>query len=108
MPSPADIKRFETAIAGHPAWPRAMCIGDSWFQYPPDPIDLTHQLRAIYKKTVFWNDSQAGRESARLKRALPHIRDALGAYQFDALLVSMGGNDVVGSELAEFVKPAPD
>jgi hypothetical protein len=105
MPTSVEIQRFETALAAHPSWPRAMCLGDSWFQYPPNPIDLHKQLRRIFKRTLWWNDSLAGRESSQVKMLLPRSADALGAYGFDALLVSLGGNDVVGTELAEFVKP---
>lgn len=104
MPNSTEIKRFLAGIRKFPNWPRAICLGDSWFQYPPKPIDLHKQLRKLFTKTHFWNDSLAGRESGQIKSILPRVREALGTYRFNAMLLSMGGNDVVGSELREYVK----
>lgn len=104
MPTVTEIRRFEKEIDRRPTWPKAICLGDSWFQYPPKAIDLHKQLRRLFRRTHFWNDSLAGRESGQIKAVLPRARDALGRYDFDALLLSMGGNDVVGNELREYVK----
>lgn len=108
MPSPKEILRFRIDVAGHPQWPRAMFLGDSWFQYPPNPIDIHKKLRSTFKKTHFWNDSKAGRESGDIKQIIRRAARALGEFQFNALVLSMGGNDVVGTELVEFVKRADE
>jgi len=50
------------------------------------------------------SEGVAGRDSARWKLALPRIQREIGTFQFDAILLSNGGNDVVGAELKEFVK----
>ncbi|MDZ4813626.1 MAG: hypothetical protein SGI99_13595 [Pseudomonadota bacterium] len=104
---PSETQRFIAATHKHPTWPRVYCLGDSWFQYPLKSIDLQKQIERIFRKeALFFNNSVPGRESAKIKALLPKMRDQLGAWEFDLLLVSMGGNDIVGDELAEFVKPA--
>ena len=92
------------SLEQNPNATRALCFGDSWFQYPPRPIDLNKQLAKIYRGTLFLNDGVAGRDSASWKAGLGDVRRAIGTYGFDAILLSNGGNDVVGDELAEFVK----
>lgn len=108
MPTARQLKDFEATIRANPKWPRALCFGDSWFNYPLAPVDLHKQLRRGFRRTAFLNESKAGRESADIKELLPGLRRLLSAYRFTVLLVSMGGNDVVGGELAEYVKPADE
>ncbi len=100
-----ETRRFIDASHRHPSWPRIYCLGDSWFQYPVKSIDLQKQIeRGLRRQALFFNNSVPGRESAAIKALLPRLREQLGAWQFDLLLLSMGGNDIVGDELAEFVK----
>ncbi|HET7842845.1 MAG TPA: hypothetical protein VFL14_01745, partial [Xanthomonadales bacterium] len=106
MATATEIRAFRKLVAQHPQWPRALCFGDSWMQYPPHPTDLHKQMRRLFRRTAWLNESRPGRESAETKRLLPRLRALLGELGFDALLVSMGGNDIVGSELAEYVKTA--
>ena len=40
MATATEIKAFRKLVGKHPAWPRALCFGDSWLQYPPHPTDL--------------------------------------------------------------------
>jgi hypothetical protein len=100
----SSLPLFDKAVADNPSAKRALCFGDSWFQYPPDPIDLNKQLAKIFKGTLFLNDGMARRDSASWKRGLGDVRREIGTYAFDAILLSNGGNDVVGDELFEFVK----
>lgn len=96
---------FDKAVrTTHPTAPRALCFGDSWFQYPPHPTDLNKQIARLFKNTLFLREGVAGRDSAMWKRALPRIQREIGTYRFNAILLSTGGNDIVGSELSEFVK----
>lgn len=99
------IQEFAAAVESHPTWPRAMCFGDSWFQYPgPKPIDIEKQLPNIFTKTLFFNEGVAGRDSKMYKIGRGRVTQEIRDFQFNALLLSMGGNDVVGKELQEFVK----
>lgn len=97
---------FAKAVATYPTAKRALCFGDSWFQYVPHPTDINKQLARVFKGTLFLSKGVAGRDSARWKIGLPEVLRAIGNYQFDAILLSTGGNDVAGKELREFVKTA--
>ncbi len=107
MMSHSEQRQFIEATHRHPSLPRIYCYGDSWFQYPFRPVDLQKQLERHYRRQcLFANDSAPGRESGEIKRRLPGMRSRLADWEIDILLLSMGGNDVVGSELREFLKPA--
>lgn len=99
---------YPKAFREHPDAARALCFGDSWFQYVPHPTDLNKQLARVFKITLFLREGLAGRDSAQWKSALSRIEGHIAAYQFDAILLSTGGNDVVGEEMYEFVKRPGD
>jgi hypothetical protein len=96
---------------------RALMFGDSWFHYPVNRAstyrpDLTVQIARQFRNTLVLDEGRAGRASSHWKIALPRIRNAISSYDFDAILLSTGGNDVVGSEMGEYLKeveepPAP-
>jgi hypothetical protein len=98
------LEEYVKAVRDFPNAKRALCFGDSWFQYPPHPTDLNKQLARLFPKTLFLREGKPGRDSATWKAALPRIRDEIESLQFHAILLSTGGNDVVGEELKEFVK----
>jgi hypothetical protein len=100
------LAQYEKAVAQFPKAKRALCFGDSWFQYVPHPTDLNKQLAKLFPKTLFLREGKAGRDSGSWKIGLPRIRTEIETFQFDAILLSTGGNDVVGEELKEFVKTA--
>lgn len=95
---------FKAAVDKHPDAKRALFFGDSWFQYPFEPKDLAKQIPRLFKSSLFFNHSVAGRASAQWKRGLGRVQNLIRKYDFDAILLSGGGNDVVGEELKEFVK----
>lgn len=97
---------YNKAVQAHPGAKRALCFGDSWFQYPLLPVDLNKLLARAFRNTLFMNEGVPGRDSAQWKIALPRIQREIGAFQFDAILLSNGGNDIVGAEMQEFVKTA--
>ena len=66
--------------------------------------DIEKQLARRFRGTLFLNEGVAGRDSAQWKLGLPRVQREIGALRFDAILLSIGGNDVVGEELREFVK----
>lgn len=105
----AERNRFIEATHRHPARPRVYCFGDSWFQLPFAPRDLHKQVRTeLRNECIVVNNSVAGRETAAIKRNLDQLRRDLSEWEIDVLLISMGGNDIVGDELAEFLKPAAE
>lgn len=101
-----SLPQFKTATTKYPKAKRALCFGDSWFQYVPHPTDLNKQIAKLFKQTLFLREGAAGRDSAMWKAALPRVQREIGTFQFDAILLSNGGNDIVGEELKEFVKEA--
>lgn len=105
----SDWGEFAQATAQHPTRPRAMCFGDSWFQYPGlKATDIEKQLPRIFTKTLFYNEGVAGRDSKSYKIGRDRVAREIGELSFTALLLSMGGNDIVGEELREFVKKKDD
>jgi hypothetical protein len=98
------LDEYVDAVRDFPGAKRALCFGDSWFQYVPHPTDLNKRLARLFPKALFLREGKAGRDSATWKAALPRIRDEIESFRFDAILLSTGGNDVVGEELKEFVK----
>jgi len=100
----STIPAYEKLTSENPNAKRALCFGDSWFQYPPKSVDLNKQLAKIFQNTAFLNEGIPGRDSAQWKLALPRIQREIGTYHFDAILLSNGGNDIVGEELNEYVK----
>jgi hypothetical protein len=98
------LVQFHKALDTHKDARRALCFGDSWFQYPPHATDLNKQIARLFKGTLFLREGVAGRDSAMWKAAMPRIQREIGTYRFDAILLSTGGNDIVGEELREFVK----
>ena len=95
---------YSAATVAFPTAKRCLAFGDSWFQYPPRPIDIEKQLARAFKGTLFLNEAVPGRDSAQWKLSLPRVQREIGTFRFDAILMSGGGNDVVGDELLEFVK----
>jgi len=100
----STVAAYANAVARFPDAKRCLCFGDSWFQYPPRPIDLNKQLARRFRGTLFLNEGVPGRDSAQWKIGLPRVQREISAFAFDAILLSMGGNDVVGEELREYLK----
>lgn len=100
-----DLQRFIAATYREPALPRVYCLGDSWFRLPLAPVDLHRRLRSLFKgNAIFANNAVPGRTTAEIKGQFPALSKHLGAFEIDVLLVSMGGNDIAGHELAEYLK----
>jgi len=95
---------YPQAVARNPTWARALCFGDSWFQYMPHPTDLNKQLARAFRRTLFLREGLAGRAHQHWRIALLQIGRQIRNYRFDAILLSYGGNDIVGPELAGFLR----
>ena len=101
-----SLAGYAAATAAFPTAKRCLAFGDSWFQYMPRPIDIEKQLARTFKGTLFLDEAVPGRDSAQWKLGLPRVQREIGTFRFDAILLSSGGNDVVGDELLEYVKTA--
>lgn len=96
---------------------RALSIGDSWFQYPLRSYgDLQRKLETHYhSKILFYDDSHAGRDAKQLPTEVQPRLDRFTAHMahveekpFDLILVSLGGNDVIGQDFARHLKKKAD
>lgn len=106
-------QKFVNTVLDFPRRRRGLCIGDSWFQYPLRSYgDIQTKLAAHYRtKIVFYDDSTAGRDAKqvpsmvqpRLDSISAHMKQVLG-MPFDFILVSLGGNDVIGQDFARHLK----
>lgn len=92
---------------------RALTFGDSWFRLPMNRLnnyraDVTTALARRFRGTLFLDEGLPGRDSKHWQKALPRIRDAIKTFKFDAILLSTGGNDIVGQELEWVLKPTTE
>ena len=100
------------ALTSTPPSFRIFAEGDSWFDYPsPGGSVITH-LSKLLKKTDILNLAHAG-DAMREMLSLPQryeIEERLKQGQrrgipFDALLFSGGGNDIVGDQFYNWLRP---
>ncbi len=100
------LKFFEPSIRQHPEWPVVISEGDSWFSFPlhANTIDFLDQfarrklsLLRLEKSGDEFLTIMSGKQRKRLQRYL-------GRYPVQALLVSGGGNDVVGADLLPLLR----
>ena len=109
MPTARQLQEFEATVRAHPKWPRALCFGDSWFNYPLAPVDLHKQLRRGFRRTAFLNESKAGRESADVKELLPGLRRR---YALDFVIINgenaAGGFGITEAILQELIEAVAD
>lgn len=94
---------FDTAVTStHKELPLILCEGDSWFAYPDPAIgNIPFRIDRMGDYNIL-NLASSGDEalnmlSGRQKKQLEHC---LGSYEFDMLMFSGGGNDIVGDNLA--------
>lgn len=113
MPRPVPQHRnnltrdeFPAGIGYRPAAPRVLCFGDSWMQYSPHPTDLNKQLARVFRRSLFLREGLGGRDRETWHAALPRIGRHIRSYGFTAILLSHGGNDVVGPEMHALLKRA--
>jgi hypothetical protein len=99
-------QEYAQAVDRNPTWARALCFGDSWFQYVPHPTDLNKQLARAFRRTLFLREGLAGRDRQNWRIALPQIGRHIRNYRFDAILLSHGGNDIVGPEMQQILRKA--
>ena len=104
------LAAFIERIREAPKLRRVYCVGDSWFQYPIHPVSVVRQLERAYRKTaLFLNDSKAGGEAEVVfQRIKPRLREKLQPLRLDAVLLSLGGNDIIGEELKTLLKSPAD
>jgi hypothetical protein len=97
-------RRFERRLRRGDSRPVLLAEGDSWFQYPAFLEDTIDHLQADYNILCL---SAAGDElrtiatNAEYWDHLKHLRER--GVTIRAFLLSAGGNDIVGDELADIL-----
>lgn len=100
------IKYFNQSIRAHPDWPVLISEGDSWFSYPLHPnvisiLDTRAHRRLSLLRLERSGDELltilSGKQKAKLRRQLKR-------YPVQALLLSGGGNDIVGENLLQLLR----
>lgn len=102
------IKTFAEQIRRHPEAPRIVSEGDSWFSYPFHRNTIDHldaalarggpvSLLRLERNRDELLEILSGKQKLRLRKILDR-------YDVDALLMSGGGNDLLGPDLASLLK----
>lgn len=110
MPYTMDANDFDELVADNPNAMKILAEGDSWFAYPPKYIVLGHASNVVAqlgknKDMVIYSSASSGDEAVSMlsgaeKRSLcKHIKE----NNYDFLLFSGGGNDIVGSYDFDFL-----
>lgn len=102
------IRTFVEQIRRHPDAPRLVSEGDSWFSYPFHRNAIDH-LDAALSRTGRFSLLRLERNRDELLEILSgkqklRLRKTLARYRIDALLVSGGGNDLLGPDLRALLK----
>lgn len=103
-----DLSRF-------PQRKLALSIGDSWFQYPLRSYgDIQRKLdNALRQELFIVDDSIPGRDADQVPGRIERWRRLAGSLAEEerplrAILLSVGGNDVIGEDFARHLKRADE
>ena len=107
---PVYLRRFLERLRDRPALARLAFEGDSWFSYPGlRGGNLYSRLSRRYsREAASLQMAEPGDVIASVMAGCQHqlLREAFEVHRIDVLLYSGGGNDVVGDDLRDLVKPA--
>lgn len=104
-----DARRFKKRAC-------VLSIGDSWFQYALRSFpDLQRRIELdLYTKLLMLDNSHPGRDAKNLvSDVIPEVTSWAAFMQqekrpFKAILVSLGGNDIIGKDFAHHLKKATE
>jgi len=111
----SQLTRYFRQLERFPRRLRGLAIGDSWFQYPlrsyPDLQRLIASPNLFGLRINFVDDSDPGRDAdevfgliKRWQRLARTMREDF--KPFDVILLSLGGNDVIGLDFQRHLKSA--
>lgn len=94
----------------------ALSIGDSWFQYPlRSYADLQRRAATAFNRQMLMvDDSYPGRDADEVPGLIRRWRELAGSLQKDfkrplkLILVSLGGNDIIGKDFGRHLKKPGD
>ena len=107
------LKDYLQRVEDFPARKNVFTIGDSWFQYPLRLFpDLQTRLSAdacFGRRANILDDSSPGRDAKDVSKHIALWRDVAGVLHdrgrpFAAILLSLGGNDVIGRDFEKHLR----
>ena len=103
------LKDYYERVDRFPKRANALTIGDSWFQYPlrlyPDLQTRLSSNKRFGERVNFLDDSYPGCDAKDVPRMIRSWREIASVLAgrgrpFDLILLSLGGNDVIGKDFA--------
>lgn len=112
----SQLQKYVNLVRRFPRRKRILCVGDSWFQYPLKRYgDLqTGVSSRLSGVAECLDDSYPGRDADEIPGLIGRwrgIASDLGGRldrPFDLIMVSLGGNDVIGNDFAPSLKRIHD
>lgn len=100
------IKYFARSIRAHPGWPVLISEGDSWFSYPLHPNIISVLDSRAGRRLSLLRLERSGEELLTILsgKQKAKLRRQLERYPVQALLLSGGGNDIVGENLLPLLR----
>lgn len=100
------IKYFHKSIKDHPDWPVLISEGDSWFSYPLRPNIINVLDTRAQRRISLLRLERSGEELLTILsgKQKDKLRRQLKRYPVQALLLSGGGNDIVGPNLLPLLR----
>lgn len=100
------LKFFVPSIKKNPTWPVIISEGDSWFSFPGHDNIIDNLDKMANGKISLLRLEDNGDEllSIMTGKQKLKLRKYLGRFPVDALLLSGGGNDLVGADLLSLLK----
>src|SRR5262245_37060380 len=98
------LAAYQTKIWGGWQGPRLIAEGDSWFHYPILLSDVVDNLSAKY---AVYTAATTGDPLENLVRGLSSPETLIEREKFQGLLLSVGGNDIMGRPLRTYLAAQP-
>ena len=95
-------RTYRKLVARHPDRPRFVATGDSWFQHPLIRETIDHLMEAHGHPIL---SLDVAGDSLQQVVDQDDYLDAIAEAQAKALLLSGGGNDLMGGRFGEFLNP---
>jgi hypothetical protein len=116
MSTYSDFAKYVKRVRAKKKSARALTVGDSWFQYPLRSYgDLQSKIASHFGDDLLcFDDSYPGRDAKeaigfvpRWARLASYLKDEVD-LPFDLILISQGGNDVIGQDFKTHLKKADE
>jgi len=101
---PTSLRKFKKNIRRNPNVKRVLTEGDSWFHLPIGTNIVDH-IEDLTNYNLLRTEN-SGDEIMQIMSGKQKVklRGYLSKYDFDALLFSAGGNDIIGADMDELLR----